>query len=437
MLLDCGLFQGLKALRERNWAPPPFSPQALDAVVLSHAHLDHAGYLPLIVRQGYRGPVFCTSATADLLAVMLPDSAALMEEDAERANHFRYSKHSPALPLYTREDAQTTLKLLQPRRYGRAFAAADGVRALFRPAGHILGSATIELQLHRNGGARRIVFSGDLGRWDRPIIRDPAGVPHADLLVMESTYGDRTHEPDVAGPLADLLRDAAKHGRAILIPAFALGRTQEILWWIRRLEDDGKIPALPVYLDSPLAVDVTAIYVRHPEEHDLDTRELALEGRSPFRTKRIYLARTPDESKALNRLEGPLIIIAGSGMATGGRILHHLRLRLPEARTLVLLPGFQADGTRGRLLQDGARNIRIHGTTVTVRATIEALHGLSAHADRDDLVRWLSGFRRSPGRIFLVHGEPGPAAALQTTIRHRLGWSAEVARDGRTVELEP
>lgn len=435
VLLDCGLFQGLKALRERNWAPPPFDVRNLDAVVLSHAHLDHAGYLPVMVRQGYRGPIFCTSATADLLAVMLPDSAALMEEEAERANYFRYSKHAPALPLYTRDDAQTTLKLLNRQRYHRAFTAADGVEALLRPAGHILGSATVELRLNDSRATRRLVFSGDLGRWDRPILHDPAAVPHADLLVMESTYGDRTHEPDVASPLGDVLRDAAKHGRAILIPAFAVGRTQEILWWIRQLEDDGKIPTLPVYLDSPLAVDVTAIYARHPEEHDLETRELADEGRSPFRTKRTHLARTPDESKALNRIEGPVIIIAGSGMATGGRILHHLRLRLPESRTLVLLPGFQAEGTRGRLLQEGAQSIKIHGTTVTVRAKVETLHGLSAHADREDLVRWLSGFRTSPGKIFLVHGESGPAKALQATIHDRLGWSVSVAKDGETVAL--
>jgi metallo-beta-lactamase family protein len=423
-------------LRERNWAPPPFDLRKLDAAVLSHAHLDHAGYLPLIVRLGFRGPIFCTSATADLLAVMLPDSAELMEEEAERANEHTYSKHRPALPLYTKEDAQRTLKLLKRKRYGRAFTAADGVRALFRPAGHILGSATVELRIGEGRQAKRIVFSGDLGRWDRPIIHDPATVAQADILLMECTYGDRTHEPDVAGPLAELVRDAAKRGRAILIPAFALGRTQEILWWIRHLEDDGRIPHLPVYLDSPLALDVTAIYARHPEEHDLEARVLANEGRSPFRTRRIHLARTAQESKALNKLEGPVIIIAGSGMATGGRILHHMRLRLSETRTLVLLPGFQAEGTRGRLLQDGASQIKIHGTTVTVRAAVETLHGLSAHADREDLLRWLSGFRSPPRQIYLVHGEPRPAEALRATIRDRLAWNVSVAKDGEHVAVE-
>ena len=436
VLLDCGLFQGLKSLRERNWAPPPFDPRELDAVVLSHAHLDHTGYLPVVVRRGFSGPIFCTPATADLLGVMLLDSAELMEEEAGRANRHAYSKHRPALPLYTREDAERTLKLIKRQRYGRAFVAADGIRTLFRPAGHILGSATIELEL---GGRRatRMVFSGDLGRWDRPILHDPAHVPRADVLVVESTYGDRTHAPDVAGPLAELIRAAAKRGQAILVPAFALGRTQEILWWIRQLEDDGQIPSLPVYLDSPLALDVTAIYANHPEEHDLEARELTNEGRSPFRTHRMHLARTPAESKALNKLEGPVVIIAGSGMATGGRILHHLRLRLPESRTLVLLPGFQAEGSRGRLLQDGARQIKIHGTTIAVRADIQTLHGLSAHADRDDLLRWVTGFTSVPKQIYLVHGEPGPAAALATAMKQRLDVEAHVAQDGQTIEIGP
>ncbi|HEX9581936.1 MAG TPA: MBL fold metallo-hydrolase, partial [Gemmatimonadales bacterium] len=422
------MFQGLKSQRERNWATPPFDPRTLDAVVLSHAHLDHSGLLPRIVRQGYGRPIHCTAATADLLGVMLLDSAELMEEETERANRYGYSRHKPALPLFDRTDVEATLKLLRPHRYGVAFPVAEGARALFRPAGHILGSATVELRL---GGRRpkRVVFSGDLGRWNRPILHDPAPVTKADVLLLESTYGDRAHEPDVASALAEALTDAARRGRAILIPAFALGRTQEILWWIRQLEEENRIPALPVYLDSPLALDVTGIYAKHPEEHDLDTREMMEEGRSPFRPKRLHLARSSADSRALNNIEGPVIIIAGSGMATGGRILHHLKLRLPEPRTMVLLPGYQAEGTRGQQLQEGTRQTKIHGTTVTVRAHIRTVHGLSAHADREDLLRWLADFQAHPAPHLPRHGEPGPARALAKTIRKRFGVEAKAAGD--------
>ena len=434
VLLDCGLFQGLKALRQRNWDDPPFDPRSLDAVVLSHAHLDHSGYLPVIVRRGFRGRIHCTAATADLLPVMLLDSAELMEEEARRANRHGYSKHKPALPLYSRQDVEATLKLLRRHRYGAAFPVTANVRALFRTSGHILGAATVELRL---GGRRpsTLVFSGDLGRWGRPILRDPAMIPQADLLILESTYGDAVHSADVGERLADLIKGAAKRGQAILVPAFALGRTQEILWWIRQLEEDGRIPSLPVYVDSPMALDVTTIYAAHPEEHDFDTREIVTEGRSPFRPRRIHLARSPAESKALNRLEGPVIIIAGSGMATGGRILHHLRLRLPEARTLVLLAGFQAEGTRGRQLLEGAREVRMHGQAIAVRAEVQTLDGLSAHADREDLLRWVGGFHQPPHRIYLVHGERRQAETLAGTIKQRLGVSAQVARDGEQVEL--
>jgi metallo-beta-lactamase family protein len=434
VLLDCGLFQGLKALRLRNWGPPPrVSPDAVDAVVLSHAHIDHTGYLPLLARRGFRGPVYCTPGTADLLRILLPDSARLLEEETARANRHGYSKHHPALPLYTVADAQDALALLEPRPYGADVAVAPGAAVRYRRAGHILGAATVQLDLDGPGGAR-LVFSGDLGRWDRPILRDPELVPEADVLLLESTYGDRVHAAGVDEDLARIVQEGAARGGAILIPAFAVGRTQELLWRIRRLEDKGAIPTLPVYLDSPMAVEVTDVYARHPEDHDLEMATLRAGG-GPLRTRQFHIARTPEESKALNRHPGPVVIIAGSGMATGGRILHHLAQRLPDPRTTVLLAGFQAAGTRGRSLLDGARTLRMFGRDVAVQARIECLDALSAHADRDELLRWLGGFTRPPRVTYLVHGEPAAAENLARTMRDRLGWQVRPAVDRETVAL--
>lgn len=432
ILLDCGLFQGLKALRLRNWDPPPFDPATIDAVVLTHAHIDHSGYLPLLARRGYAGPVYCTPGTADLLGVMLLDAAHLQEEEAEVANRYGYSKHRPALPLYRTEDAEKALRLLAPRSYGEPFDLDRGIRVTFRRAGHILGAATAEILL---GGSLRLVSSGDLGRWDRPILRDPELVREADVLLVESTYGDRTHAPGAAEELARVVREAEARGGALIIPAFAVGRTQELLWTLRRLEEEERIPSLPVFLDSPMAIDVTGIYGRHPEDHDLAMKDLLDEARHPLACRHFRLLRTAAESKALNDHEGPFIVIAGSGMATGGRVIHHLKMRLPDDRTTVLLSGFQAAGTRGRKLEEGTRQIRIHGQEVVVRARIERLDGLSAHADREEILRWLGGFRRPPRRTWVVHGEDGPAAALAETIRDRLGWNAAVAEDGATVRL--
>ena len=433
-LLDCGLFQGLKELRERNWRPPPFQARDVQAVVLSHAHIDHSGYLPLLVRRGFRGPIHCTPGSADLLRVLLLDAAHLQEEEAALANRYGYSKHKPALPLFTTADAEAALTLVAPHPYGERFAVGKSVTALFRRAGHILGSATVELQV---GSTRplTLVHSGDLGRWNRPILRDPELVPEADVLLVESTYGDRVHAPDPAETLARIVREAAARGGALLVPAFAVGRTQELIWTLRKLEDAGRVPVLPVYVDSPMAIDVTDIYCRHPEDHDLDMTELMDAKRCPLCCKQYHLARTPQESKALNAHREPIIIISASGMATGGRILHHLKERLPDERTTVLLPGFQVVGTRGRALQDGARNVRIHGQPVTVRAHVETLDGLSAHADRDEILRWLHGFKRAPRQVHVVHGEPGAARSLAARVREEFGWRVEVAKDGATVSL--
>lgn len=429
VLLDCGLFQGLKELRMRNWAAPPVDPAEIDAVVLSHAHLDHSGYLPLLARRGFDGPIYCTPATRELAAILLRDSAYLQEEQAAHANRFGYTKHKPAEPLYTLDHVERMLPQFTGRRYGDPFQVIEGIEATFRPAGHILGSATVQIDLDEKT-PHRVVFSGDLGRWDRPILKDPALIDETDVLLVESTYGNRRHEGDPDEELARVVRQSAERGGALIIPAFAVGRTQEVLWRLRQLEDDGRIPVLPVYADSPMAIRVSEVYLRHPEEHDLEMQELMGDGRSPLESRLFRTARTATESKALNHLEGPVIIISASGMATGGRILHHLKRRLPDERTTVLLTGFQAAGSRGRALQDGAREVRMHGQEVRVRARVETIHGLSAHADRDELLRWLSGFQRKPQHTFAVHGESNASDDLVSVIEERLGWRASVPADG-------
>ena len=434
LLLDCGLFQGLKELRRRNWQSFSFEPSALKAVVLSHAHIDHSGALPLLVRRGFRGPIYCTAGTASLLRVMLLDAAHLQEEEAEFANRHGYSKHKPALPLYTTPDAEAALGLVDARGYAEEFDVADGISVTFRRAAHILGSATVDVWL-AGRESLRLVFSGDLGRWNRPILRDPDPVDGADVLLIESTYGDRTHPADPAESLAKVIRDAAARGGALIVPAFAVGRAQELIWTIRCLEDEGRIPSLPVFVDSPMAVNVTELYCRHPEDHDLDMKLLMDEKRCPLCCKQYHLVRTAPESKALNDRPGPMIVISASGMATGGRVLHHLKERLPDERTTVLLPGFQAAGTRGRLLHDGAREIRIHGQQVHVRAHVVTLDGFSAHADREDIVRWVSAFQRPPAQTFVVHGEPRASASLAELLRTRFGWHVSIPRHGETIAL--
>jgi metallo-beta-lactamase family protein len=432
VLMECGMFQGLRELRERNWQPPAVDPRGLAAVVLSHAHIDHSGYLPRLVRDGFGGPIYCSPGTADLLKIMLPDAAHLQEEEAEFRNRKGATKYRPALPLFTGEDAERALVQVRPVEFEQRFAPAPGIETMFRMSGHILGASIVQME----AGGRRLVYSGDLGRYDVPIMRDPAVVQGTDTLLVESTYGNRRHAPDDGTPvLVQAVQRAAERHGWLLIPAFAIGRTQDILYLLKRLEDDKKIPALPVYLDSPMAIEATVIYARHPEEHDEVLTRAAAAGGRPLVPARFHLSRTGEDSKRLNAVEGPAIVIAGSGMATGGRILHHLRLHLADPRTTLLFVGYQAAGTRGRLLRDGADRVRIFGEDVPVRATVLATDALSAHADQGELLRWLGGFRTPPAMTWCVHGEPNAAEALRQEIVNRLGWRCEVAVDGHTVPV--
>ena len=434
VLLDCGLFQGLKELRLRNWARPTFDVQGLDAVILSHAHLDHSGGLPLLVRAGFRGRIHCTAGTRDLLRILLADAARLQEEEAGYANRHGYSKHHPALPLFTADDVAPVLDAVQIHCYGTEFDVAAGVRATLRRAGHILGSATSDLGID-GPVPLRLVYSGDLGRWDQPILCDPEPVPAADVLLIESTYGDKEHVGDPIESLAAIVRETAAQERVLLIPAFAVGRTQTLIWVLRQLEEAGRTPRIPVVIDSPMANRVSEVYCHHLEDLDHEMRQAMDHKKCPLCCQQYELCTTRDESKALNDRRGPMIVIAGSGMATGGRILHHFARRLPMPRTTVLLVGYQAQGTRGRLLQDGVRELRMHGRAIPVAAQVRTIHGLSAHADGQEMLRWLGSMRQPPTMTYLVHGEPRPAGSLAALIEERLGWPTQVARDGESVRL--
>jgi metallo-beta-lactamase family protein len=429
VLVDAGLFQGAKELRLRNWAPFPVEPSSLDAVVLTHAHIDHTGALPLLARRGLRARVWCTPATRDLCQLLLPDSARLQEEEAAYANKRGYSKHAPrALPLYEEADALSALGLLDPLPYLSRREIAPGVSIAFRRAGHILGSATVEMEVAEPGRSPvRLLFSGDLGRYGAPILPDPDPAPGADELLVECTYGDKLHPGSPREALRDEIRVAVARGGAIVVPAFAIGRTQEILYQLRALEQAGEIPELPMWVDSPMAVDATPIYLAHREDHDDEMARLVAEGADPLRPARLRFARSAEQSKAINREAGPCVILSASGMATGGRVLHHLAQRLPDPRSTVLLVGFQAEGTRGARLQAGEKEIRIHGEMVPVRARVATLSGFSAHADHAEMSRWLATLPRPPRRIFCVHGETSALQAEAARLAAQ-GWNAVVPR---------
>ena len=413
ILIDCGLFQGLKELRLKNWAPPSFDPRSLDAVVLTHAHIDHSGYLPRLVKAGFEGPIYCTPATRDLARILLMDAARIQEEDAEYANRKGFSKHHPALPLYTEEDAKAALRQMSVVEHGVWFEPA-GQPTRFLNAGHILGSAFVEVPVEERGRTTRIVFSGDVGRYDAPLHPDPAPPPACDTLLMESTYGDRLHG---ATPLVDQicmpLCEAIERGGTVLIPAFAVARAQLVTLLLRRYMDAGDLPTVPVHIDSPMAVDVTDLYGRYLGSDELDS-DLGTGPR--LFPRKVSYHRTVDDSKMLNDLKGPRIIISASGMLTGGRVLHHLRRLLPDPKNLLVLAGYQAAGTRGRALQDGAKFIKMHGEQIPVRAQFVSLDVLSAHADSSELMRWLHSGPSDPKTVFLVHGEPDSTSALASRV---------------------
>ncbi|HEY6189280.1 MAG TPA: MBL fold metallo-hydrolase [Pyrinomonadaceae bacterium] len=440
VLVDCGLFQGLKELRERNWQEPPFNAKALDAVLITHAHIDHTGYLPRLVALGFRRPIYCSRGTADLLKVLLPDAARLQEEDADYRNRHNLTKHAPALPLYTEADARTTLNLIEPvENTGQPLEVAPGIRAGFRIAGHILGSSLVLVEIEGAGSdrsGRRVLFSGDLGHYDQPIIRDPVAPPACDYLLVESTYGDRLHDPeDPKDALARIINETAARGGVVLIPAFAIGRTQELLYLIRELEDEKRIPVLPVRVDSPMAAAATRVYSNRREEQDEGYASVLARRVHPLRTHSMVTASSREESKRLNQEEGTRIIISASGMMTGGRVLHHARRFLPDNRATIVFVGYQAAGTTGRRVQDGEREVKIMGQFVPVRCHIERIGGFSAHADWKEVLRWLEGSPAPPRRTFLTHGEPEAAAAMAAHIKERFGWTVEVPTYGQKTEL--
>jgi metallo-beta-lactamase family protein len=434
VLVDCGLYQGLKELRRRNWDALPIEPRSIEHVVLTHAHIDHSGYLPRLCRDGFRGAVHATRATVDLLRIMLPDSGRLQEEEADFHNRRGTSRHTPALPLYTEDDGLRAAMRVGGVPYGETVKLTPGVAVSFVRAGHILGSAMIHVGLT---GGPRVVFSGDVGRYEAPILPDPTPIGDADYIVVESTYGDRRHDPtSVLDELERVMTAAIRRKGAIVVPAFAVGRTQELMYHLAVLRRAGRLPRIPSYLDSPMAIDATGIYRAHPEDFDDDMRALLATGRSPLQWGEFETTRTAAESKAINAVPGPVLIVSASGMATGGRVLHHLRERLPDPRSTVMLVGYQAVGTRGRALEEGARVLRIFGEDVPVRARIETVPRLSAHADVDGLMRWLRTATRPPRRLFVVHGEPQPSAALAARVTHELGWNVSVPAYRDRVTLE-
>ncbi len=436
VLVDCGLFQGLKELRERNWQEPPFDPRSLNAVLITHAHIDHTGYLPRLVKQGFHGPVYCSRGTAELLKILLPDSGRLQEEDADFRNRHNLTKHKPALPLYTEKDAYASLEMLESvANTGEMLEVAPGIRAGFRIAGHILGSSLVLLELDHVG--RRVLFSGDLGHYDQPIIRDPVPPPPCDYLLVESTYGDRLHDPeDPKVALARIINDAAGRNAPVLIPAFAVGRTQEIVYLIRELEDEKAIPVLPVSVDSPMAAATTAVYSRRTEEQDEEYASVLRQKRHPLRTHSMITASSRQESKKLNDAEGARVIISASGMMTGGRVLHHAMRLVPNPEATVVFVGYQAAGTTGRRIQDGEPEVKIMGQWIPVRCRIAKIGGFSAHADWGEVLKWLEGMESGvPSRTFLTHGEPEAANAMAGHIKERFGWNVHVPHYGEKIEL--
>lgn len=418
-LVDCGLFQGLKKLRLRNWSAPPVDPASVDAVILTHAHIDHSGYLPRFIQQGFKGTVYCTPATQDLCSILLPDSGYLQEEEAERANKYRYSKHHPALPLYTKKDAEFALAKFKPIAFGQRVNLTENFHLEYHHAGHILGAAFVQL----THDSTRLLFSGDIGRFDDAVMRAPEAIQSTDYLILESTYGNRLHsENDPMSQVEEVVNRTVDRGGTLVIPAFAVGRAQTILFYLYQLKKEHRIPDIPVFLDSPMAISATEIFCRYPKEHHLSKEEARLVSES------ARYVRTVDESKALDQMEHPVIIISASGMATGGRVLHHLKVFAPDPKNSILLTGFQAAGTRGARLFHGEKQIKMLGEYVPINAEVYNLENTSAHADQDEILNWLGHFSSPPKKVFLTHGETKAVQALQDKIIERYGWTVKIPK---------
>jgi metallo-beta-lactamase family protein len=438
LLIDCGLFQGTEDLKERNWKPLPIDPKTIDYLVLTHAHLDHTGWLPVLVRDGYNRTIFANPATIELTGILLKDSGHLQEEETEDAQRHKWSKHPQPMALYTPADIDPVLRLLKPMPRSGGFDLSPEFHFESYDAGHILGSSSLELTITENGNKSVVVFSGDVGRYDQPILNDPKTptAQQVDVLLCESTYGDREHESgDSLQLLGDIVNRVVKRGGSIVIPAFAVGRTQTFMYYLRQLENLQRIPKVPVYVDSPMALSATDLYLKHTEDHDLDFARGEKNGGDPLSVHEFHLARTVEDSKKINDVKTPCIIISASGMVTGGRVLHHLALRLPDARNCVILGGFQAEGTRGRALQEGAKSLTLFGHVVPVRAEIVEMGQLSAHAGKSELLRWMTGLQVPPKQVYLTHGEPQAAQSLQQAISANFRWKTALARYLDTVEI--
>lgn len=423
LMIDCGLFQGEKELRLRNWDPLPLPPSSVQWLVLTHAHLDHTGYIPRLVKDGFHGQILASPATVELARLVLPDSGHIQEEDAAYANKTGSSKHTPALPLYTYQEALRALESFRAFDESKPLELGSHFTLRFFRAGHILGARMIEVTVRENGTSRKVLFSGDIGRFPQLIIRDPVVPEAADFMLCESTYGDRLHpQDDFRARLATIVEETAARGGTLVIPAFAVGRTQELLYLFRGLITQQKMHSLPIHVDSPMAIDVTDIYRRHREDHNLETTELESHGGKLFSQPNVQFDRTVEQSKALNEIRPPVIIISASGMVTGGRVVHHLERCLPDQRNTILFVGFQGAGTRGKTIQSGAPTVKMYGQEVPIRARIETIENLSAHADYGEILRWLGKFQKPPQKTFLVHGEPAAAESLRQKITQQLRW---------------
>jgi metallo-beta-lactamase family protein len=441
LLVDCGLYQEREFLY-RNWEPFRCSPDKLHAVLLTHAHLDHCGLLPKLVNEGFHGKVVCTPATADIAKIILLDAAKIQEEDAayKKKRHLREGKkgHYPEIPLYTTADAEASLQLFEPVEYNHPVEIAEGIEATFHDAGHVLGSSMIRLRFSRNGEKRSIVFSGDIGRWDRPMLNDPDVFRLTDYVVMESTYGDRKHEgtDEIGDNLAEIINQAFTAGGKIIVPSFALQRAQEILYYLNTLLMEKKIPPLDVYVDSPMANKITEVYKHYAYLYDRDMKNLVMQNHSPFDFPGLKQVETVEESKRLNELKGTVMIIAGAGMAMGGRIKHHLANNIDKPEATIMFVGYQAEGTLGRLILDGAKSVRIHGQQYPVRAIITRIEGFSAHADRDELLKWVSMLSANPRCIYITHGEKESTEDFSIFLHEQTGYKTSVPVYGETVRLE-